>query len=72
MKRIIDTYHFHDLGALRDWLDQFKLTELESVYLESRTSQHIIDDASMQIEWIEETLSDGSKVNNARIVMQFN
>ena len=50
---------FTNLGELRDWLNQFKSNDLSTVLPEN--------DDFFTIQWFEETLSDGSTVNNARI-----
>lgn len=61
MKSIVETYHFTNLLELRDFLNGFKSTDLSTV---------LPDDADcFKLQWIEETLSDGSKVNNAIIAL---
>ena len=57
---LIDKYQFSDLADLRDFLNQFKTTDLNAVHPE--------DGDYFVLDWYEETLSDGSKANNARIV----
>ena len=47
-------FEFSDAGELRDWLNQFKETDLSTVYLQSDRSNHLT------LHWQEETLTDGS------------
>ena len=61
-KKTIETFSFSDLGQLRDWLNRFKATELNTVHFDNADYMHI--------DWVEEKLSDGSTVENARINMQ--
>jgi len=53
-------FEFSDASELRDWLNQFKETDLSTVYLQSDRSNHLT------LLWQEETLTDGSKVNNIK------
>jgi len=64
MKRVTDRYEFSDLGALRNWLNAFHETDLSTVHFECLDGDEA---TSLAIQWIEESLSDGSKVHNARI-----
>ena len=58
-KEIVERYAFHDLAALKRFLNGFKDIDLAVVYPESADY--------WRLDWIEETLEDGSKVNNVRI-----
>ena len=58
----LERFHFDSLAGLHDWLNQFKTTDLDTVHPDG--ADHIV------VDWIEETLSDGSTVNNVRIVTQ--
>ena len=60
IKIVDDYFEFSDAGELRDWLNQFKETDLSTVYLQSDRSNHLT------LHWQEETLTDGSKVNNIK------
>jgi len=53
-------FEFSDAGELLDWLNQFKETDLSTVYLQNNHSDHLT------FHWQEETLTDGSKVNNIK------
>ncbi len=55
----IKTYQFANLGDFRDWLNQFKETDLSAVAPN--------DGNWISVSWIEETLSDGSTVTNVHI-----
>ena len=60
--RHIDTFHFSDLRALRDWLNRFSEETIRTVDPEGADW--------FKLEWYEETLSDGSTVHNARITTE--
>ena len=55
-----EAYTFDDLEGLRDFLNRFKTTDLSTVLPAGGCS-------FFKIIWEVEILSDGSKVNNARI-----
>jgi hypothetical protein len=57
-KQTVETFSFSNLGQLREWLNRFERTNLDNVLLDDTDWLHL--------DWIEETLSDGSIVNNAR------
>lgn len=59
MNTITETFQFKSLEELRDFLNRFKSTELSTILPES-ANWFVLD-------WIEERLSDGSLVKNARI-----
>ena len=59
MKQTLETFQFTDAAALRDWLNGFKETDLSVV--------NIVDNNGcdyLTVHWEEETLTDGSLVNN--------
>ncbi len=67
MTKIIDSsFTFTDLDSLRNWLNQFDRTDLSVVYFEGKdgVADHLV------IDWVVETLSDGSHVTNARISLR--
>jgi hypothetical protein len=58
-KKTLESFSFATLAELRDWLNQFETTDLSAVEFDSCDW--------ITLEWIEETLSDGSTVNNVGI-----
>lgn len=60
MTRIVESYTFDTAADLRDWLNQFKTTDLDTVFFDAPRDFIILN-------WLEETLSDGSKVYSIRI-----
>ena len=64
MKTILETYQFDGLAELRDWLNLFEKTDLSTVYFEDKEGAPL---PFLNVGWVEETLSDGSKVNQLRI-----
>jgi hypothetical protein len=54
-----ETFTFNNLGELKEWLAKFHWTELDTVLPDK--ADHIY------LTWVEETLSDGSTVQNVRI-----
>jgi hypothetical protein len=58
----LETFHFDSLADLRDWLNQFIRTNIDRVH--PQESDYIT------LHWNEETLSDGSTVNNVSITTQ--
>ena len=58
MKQTLESFTFSSAGELRDWLNGFKLTELDTVNIETETGLPFV------VRWELETLTDGSKVNN--------
>jgi len=58
-KNTLETFQFTNLAELRDWLNAFEVTDLTTVNIETDDSFHV------SISWVEETLTDGSVVNNA-------
>ena len=52
-------YEFDNLHSLREWLNQFQVTDLRTVNIEPGIVLH----------WQVETLSDGSQVRNARFTV---
>lgn len=56
---LLETFHFETLADLRNWLNQFKDIDLDAVHPEGGDN--------FVLGWHEETLSDGSTVNNAFI-----
>ena len=57
-----ERYTFNNLGDLRDWLNQFKATDL-NVVLPGGEADFVT------MHWETETLTDGSEVNNFRLNM---
>ena len=64
LRNIKSTEHFQftDAAGLRDWLNQFKDTDLHAVYFRDTHGNDYIT-----IHYETEVLSDGSEVNNIRI-----
>lgn len=60
LKTNTERYHFADLAELRDWLNAFKSTDLGTVYPADHADHFTLD-------WLPQTLSDGSEVINVRI-----
>jgi len=58
-RKVADNFSFTNLGELRDWLNQFKTTDLSVVFPD--------DGGHIDLVWVEEKMSDGSIVNNVRI-----
>tara|TARA_R110001632_G_scaffold211279_1_gene336688 strand:- start:858 stop:1235 length:378 start_codon:yes stop_codon:yes gene_type:complete len=58
MKETLETLQFTTAADLRDWLNALKTTDLSTVYVESNSG------SVLTLEFEEETLTDGSKVNN--------
>ena len=58
MKETVETFNFETAADLRDYLNAFKTTDLSTVYVESNSG------SVLTLEFEEETLTDGSKVNN--------
>lgn len=56
--KTIEHYQFITALDLKKFLDEFKETDLSAVYLSSNGTDSII------AEWQEDTLTDGSRVNN--------
>lgn len=63
-KTIQETYQFGNLAELRDWLNDFKITDLSTWYFENSDGV-MLDD--LKTAWVTETLSDGSTVNQLRV-----
>jgi len=59
MKETVETFNFETAADLRDWLNAFKTTDLSTVYVESNSGS-----GYLTLAFEEETLTDGSKVNN--------
>ena len=55
-------FEFHDLAALKVWIDQFKPSQLAAILF---TNEH--GNPYITFHFETEELSDGSKVNNIRI-----
>jgi hypothetical protein len=58
MKETVETFNFETAADLRDYLNAFKTTDLSTVYVESNSG------SVLTLAFEEETLTDGSKVNN--------
>ena len=56
-----ESFTFLTAGELRDWLNMFKNTDLDTVYIEHGEANHLTFHREMEI------LSDGSKVFNIRL-----
>ena len=63
-KRIIETFQFDNWAELRDLLNNVITTDLTTVYFENQDG---VTMGSLHTSWVEETLSDGSTVNQLRI-----
>jgi len=59
MKETLETFQFATAADLRDWLNAFKTTDLSTVYISPDQGS-----GYLTLAWEEETLTDGSKVNN--------
>jgi len=59
-KRTIESFQFTDAAQLRNWLNQFTKQDLSTVYFDIPAN----DSDTLSFHWQEETLSDGSTVNN--------
>ncbi len=55
-------FEFHTLAELKTWIDQFTATDLSTVYFASHNER-------LDIVYETERLSDGSHVNNVRILI---
>ncbi len=55
-------FDFQDLASLKVWIDQFKETDLATIYMRDRFGNDYIT-----FNYETEMLSDGSEVNNIRI-----
>ncbi len=62
MKKVLETFTFTNAKELRDWLNDLKETDLSTVYLYGSDG---LEFSLLFLE--EETLTDGSKVNNIYI-----
>lgn len=54
-----ESYQFTTLAELRDWLNQFKSTDLDAVWIECNDKDYI------NLRYITHRLSDGSEVTDA-------
>ena len=59
MKAHPETFTFATLGEMRDWLNLFSATDLDTVYPDE--SDHIT------LRWIEKPMGDGSSVYDVSI-----
>lgn len=57
--KLVETFQFSSLGELKEWLGIFTHKNLDTILVEGADY--------INFEWYEETLSDGSTVNNFRI-----